>query len=184
MPDKEGLQLLPETRKKIELKIPGENRLLIIGAVFLVLVAVTAGSFSFYQRSLENKISALDEDIKTNEAQRDKTAENNILILNKQVGLLNRLLSDHILWTKGFGRISNDLEAQVQFKSFAVNLNENKITMRAATNSYATIARQMASFVNDESIKDVSLDGVTVLTNGTMEFSMTLAFDPAKFVRK
>ena len=40
MPNPGGIQLLPETRKKIEVKMPGENRLLTIGTILLVLVMV------------------------------------------------------------------------------------------------------------------------------------------------
>src|SRR3989344_3160238 len=82
MPNEGGLQLLPETRKKIEIIIPGENRLLVIGAVVLAISAALAGSLYFYNNYLEDKLVSLDGKLAALEQNRNRQSEQNILQSN------------------------------------------------------------------------------------------------------
>ena len=184
MSDKGGLQLLPESRKKLEIKIPGENRLVQIGGILITLVLILGIGGKFYNHSLTNKVTDLDNQIKDIEAKRDKKGEQNLLIINRQISLLNKVFAEHIFWSKGLGILANSLENNVQFKNFSASTNESKINFRAATNSYSSIAKQIASFVSIDSIKDLSLDNISTLTDGSIEFSVTLNFDSGKFLKQ
>jgi len=183
MVDRGGLQLLPETRKKIEIITPGENRPLIIGAAVLVLAAILAGGLYFYKNSLENKLASLDTEIASLEQQRNKQAEQNILVFNKQVSILKKLLNEHVYWTTAFSKIEGLTQPQVQLSSLTATVAENKIDFKATAANYTTIARQIAAFLSDESIKDINLSKVNTLTNGRLEFTMQLIFDKSKFLK-
>jgi len=183
MPDQGGLQLLPETRKKIEIKIPGENKLILVGGVVFAIVAVLAGGLYFYQSSLENKLSSLDTEISNLEQQRNKQAEQNLIVFNKQVSMLSNLINNHAYWTTAFSKIEGLTQSQVQFENIVAMLADNKIDLKAIASNYTTIARQIAAFLSDESIKDVNLSKVSILTNGRLEFTMQIVFDKSKFLK-
>lgn len=183
MPNGGGLQLLPETRRKIEIITPGENRLLIIGAAVFVMVAVLAGGLYFYKNYLENKLVSLDAQIVALEQQRNKQAEQNIIIFNKQVSMLSDLLNKHYYWTTGLSKIEGLTQGQVQFDNMTAAVADNKIDFKATAANYTTIARQIAAFVSDESIKDINLNKVNTLTNGRLEFTMQIMFDKSKFLK-
>src|SRR3989344_201782 len=168
MPDQNGLKLLPETRRKIEVRIPGENRLIYIGMVVLVLVAVVIAGLYFYRSSLENKKNDLDAEIASLEKQRNKNVETNLLTLSKQLSLISTLLDSHIVWSKALGKIENLLQPQVQFLSFAAAVSDNRFEFKALATNYTVVAKQIAAFVSDDSIKDVSLTNVHVLTTGKL----------------
>lgn len=183
MADKGGLQLLPETRKKIEVRIPGENRLITIGAVLAVLVFISAGAAKLYQNNLEGKIEKLDSQILEIEASRDKEAEQSLLTLRKQATVAFQSLNDHVYWSRGFEIIENSLQSNVQFKNMSLNFSDSTITLKAESDNYTTIARQLASFNVEESIEDVDLEDVRVLTSGRLEMNMRVKFNTDKFLK-
>lgn len=183
MADTGGLQLLPETRKKIEVITPGENRLIIIGGIILAIIAVLASGIFFYKNLLENKLASLDTKIVELEQQRNKQTEQNILIFNKQVSMLSNLLNEHAYWTTAFSKIEGLTQNQVQFNSITATLANNKIDLKAVAANYTTIARQIAAFLSDDSIKDVDLNKVNTMTNGQLEFTMQISFYKNKFLK-
>jgi len=183
MPDQGGLQLLPETRKKIDIITPGENRLIAIGGIIFAIVAVLAGGMYFYQNTLENKLTSLDTEVVSLEEQRNKQAEQNILVFNKQISMLSDILNKHAYWTTAFSKIEGLTQSQVQFNSITATLANNKIDLKATAANYTTIARQIAAFLSDESITDINLNRVNTLTNGQLEFTMQIIFDRSKFLK-
>ena len=184
MPDQNGLQLLPETRRKIDIKVPGENRIIYAGISILVLMLILVGGLYFYKNRLENTVAELDAQILNLEKERDKKTEGNLLTLSKQLSLISTLLDSHIIWSKAFGKVEGLLQPQVQFLSFAAAVSDNRFEFKALASNYTVLARQMAAFVSDDSIKDMSLTDVHVLTTGKLEFSIKLEFDKTKFLKE
>lgn len=185
MPDqKGGLQLLPETRRKVEIKVPGENRFLYLGAAVLAATLVLFLGISFYSGFLIKKIAGIDGDLVNLEKQRDKKNEESLLLLDKQLSLISRLLSDHIFWSKGLAKVESLLQNQIQFETFSAATMENKLDFKALAANYTVVARQIAAFISDESIKDITLSNVNTLTNGKLEFNMKLDFDKTKFIKQ
>ncbi len=184
MPDQNGLQLLPPTRRRIEINVPGENRLIYIGTTVLVLMLVIIGVLYFYKSGLEDTKTGLDAQIVSLEKDRDKKVEANLLTLSKQLSLMSTLLDSHIVWSKALGKIENLLQPQVQFLSFAAAVSDNRFEFKALAANYTVIARQIAAFVSDDSINDITLTNVHVLTTGKLEFSIKLGFDKTKFIKE
>ena len=184
MSDQNGLQLLPETRRKIEINVPGENRLVYLGITVLILMLVTIGGLYFYRITLGDRKTELDAKIIRLEKDRDKKVETNLLILSKQISLISTLLDSHVVWSKALGKIEGLLQPQVQFLSFSAAISDNKFEFKALANNYTVVARQMAAFVSDDSIKDMELTNVHVLTSGKLEFSIKLEFDKTKFIKE
>lgn len=181
---KGGLQLLPETRRKIDIKVPGENRFVFIGAAILAAALVLFLGINFYANHLIDKIAGIDNDLTNLEKQRDKKNEESLLLLNKQLSLISKLLDDHIYWSKGMAKIEGLLQNQIQFRTFSASAPDSKFSFKALAANYTVIARQIASFVSDEAIKDVSLNSVNTLTDGKLEFDMRLDVDKTSFLKQ
>ena len=184
MADQNGLQLLPETRRKIEIIVPGENRFIYAGIAILVLMLILIGGLYFYKISLENSKIELDVQIADLEKDRDKKVETNLIVLNKQLALISTLLDSHVIWSKALNKIENLLQPQVQFLSFSATVLDNKFEFKALATNYTVVAKQIASFVSDDSIKDVALTDVHVLTSGKLEFDLKIEFDKTKFIKE
>src|SRR3989344_1834835 len=174
MSDQNGLQLLPETRRKIAIKVPGENRFISTGITIIVLMLVLSGGLFYYKISLENKMSGLDLELAALEKKRDNKVESNLLILDKQLSLISNLLDSHVVWSKALSKIESLLQPQVQFVSFSAAVGDNRFEFKALATSFTVVAKQIAAFASDPSIRDVSLNDVHVLTSGRLEFSVKL----------
>lgn len=184
MADKGGLQLLPETRKKIDVKVPGENKLISIGAGLVVLVLALYAGLWWYSSSLSDQIAQADSQLMALEQQRDKKTEENLLTLSKQLAITNQVLGKHTYWSTGLSKIESAVQNSVQFRSFSGILGEEGFNVRALSDNYATLAKQLAAFVADDGVKDVTLGGVSVLTSGKLDFNAKIKFDPLKFLKK
>jgi Tfp pilus assembly protein PilN len=184
MADQNGLQLLPETRRKIEVKVPGENRLIYLGTAILILMFVLTGGLYFYKNTQEATKDDLDSQIIKLEKDRDKKVESNLLTLSKQLSLISTLLDSHVAWSKALGKVESLLQPQVQFETFSAAVSDNRFEFKALATNYTVVARQIAAFVSDDSIKDIALNNVHVLTSGKLEFSVKLQFDKTKFIKE
>lgn len=183
MPDQGGIQLLPETRRKIDIKTPGENRWIYAGVAALVLVISMSAGMAYYRSGLENQVAGLDADIANLEKQRDKKVEANLLTLSKQLSMTTKFLNDHIFWSKALAKVEALTNPQVQFSTFNAMADEGKFEIKASTLNYTVLARQIASYVSEDSIKDIDLSDVHTLTTGRLEFTIRLTFDKNKFIR-
>ena len=177
MADQNGLQLLPETRKRINVRIPGENKVIYIGVAILVSAAALVIGLNFYSSSLKAEIVQINFDIVTLDQQRDQKAEQNILTLSKQLALMSNLLDNHNIWSNALDKIGKMVAGQIQFESFSGGSLDGKIDFRALAANYTTIAKQIASFNSDNLITNIGLSNVTRLTNGRLEFNMHQEFD-------
>jgi hypothetical protein len=182
MSEKGALQLLPETRRKITVSVPGQNRPITIGIMLIVLVAIAYGVLAWYSNSLDTKIADADTQLQALEAQRDKTSEEGLLTLSKQMAITGQIIQNHTFWSTAFMKLEAGLAGTVQFKSFSAVASDNILNIRALADSYSTIARQLAAFVGTDGVTDVTLSGVTSLTSGKLDFNTKLNFDRAKFL--
>lgn len=184
MPDQGGIQLLPETRRKISVKVPGENRWIYAGVAALILVSSIAAGLVYYRGGLENQLTELDADLTTLEKQRDQKVEANLLTLSKQLTMTTTLLNNHLFWSKALAKVEALTQPQVQFSTFNAMAEEGKFEIKAFTLNYTILAKQIAAYVSDDSIKDIDLSNVHVLTNGRLEFAVRITFDKNKFIKE
>ncbi len=97
---------------------------------------------------------------------------------------MTTLLANHIFWTKALGKLESAGQQQIQLKSLAASAAKKEVIASGRAPNYTAIARQIASFVADEAVKDVNLSDAKVSNIGGIEFSMQLLFDESKFLRK
>ena len=184
MPDIGGLQLLPETRRKIEVSLPGQNRPLIFSVIALALVIGFYFGLLGYKQSLFSAITSIDNQLADLEKSRDKQLETRLLDLNKQLVVINPLMNSHFFWSSAFIKIQSLVQPQVQFKSVNADTPSKKITINGFAAGYTTVARQIASFYTTDSITDLILNKVQSRPSGQLEFTMQLFFDPDKMLTK
>lgn len=184
MADIGGLQLLPETRRRIEVKLPGQNKFLVLGVVCLALVAGLYFGLLTYKKSLLSSLFSIDGKLADLEKSRNLKMETQLLDLNKQLAVINPLISSHLFWSDAFIKIQSLTQPQVQFKSVNADALGKKISIAALAANYTTIARQIASFYTLDSITDVILSKVQSQSTGQLEFTIQLFFDPDKLLMK
>lgn len=166
------------------IKVPGENRFLYIGSAILGAVLVSIFALGQYRVSLESNLKQVNDQLVVLERSRNKKAEQNLKILNDRLAVTAGLMDNHIYWSKALSRVENLLQSQVQFESIAGIMMDHKVNIRGKTTGFTVLARQIAAFLSGEGILDVSLDKVTSLPTGRLEFEMRIDFDKSKFTKK
>jgi len=179
--DVKGLQLLPETRKKIEVVMPGENRWLYSGIIFLILCASIVGGLYFYSSSLSAKIAEIDSQLAAMEGDRDSAFEREVLTLNKQLALISQLAGNHIYWTKSLDKLETLAVDQVQLTSLKME-SDGKIALSALAGNYSALARQIASLTASDAVTDIDLGTIKGRTDGKLEFNLSILIDKSRMI--
>lgn len=179
-----NLQLLPETRKRIEVHTRGENFYFVGSIVLVVIVASIYFALYFYNASITSNIQSVDRDLATLEQHRNKAAEDKLLTLYKKFKVVNPLLSSHYFWSDGLVRIEKLIQPQVQFKTFNTQVSDKTISIKAEAANYTVVARQLAAFLNDPVFSNIALNKVISMATGRVEFTMQFNFDPKEFLIK
>ena len=183
MGDIGGLQLLPSQKKRFSLgNFSGSNKLLGVGCALALLGIIFFVVFAILLGSTKKSIAVRDEEIMQIYATRDKKQETQILDFQKQLTTLRSLLGSHIVWSDGLQRVQALIQPRVAFTSFAADATARTYRFRAVADSYATVAKQIAAFYGYPGISNVALPQVGISTNGLIEFTVELAFQPEHFL--
>jgi Tfp pilus assembly protein PilN len=112
---------------------------------------------------------------------RDLKGEELLKITKQQIDTTSNLIKNHTYWTQGLYKIASLIQNEVQVESLSVT---DKISLNIVASNYATVAKQIASFIYDDSIKDVEIGKIDPSANGLLGLSITLTFDEAKLIKK
>lgn len=164
--------------------MPGRNRSLILSFVVLALVVGLYFSLLEYKQLVFSTLTSIDGQLLDLEKSRDQQLEKQLLDLNKQLVVINPLISSHLFWSDAFIKIQSLVQPQVKFNSINTDTLGKKILIVAFAANYTTVARQIASFYTIDSVTDVILNKVQSLPTGQVELTMQLFFDPDKLLVK
>lgn len=184
MPDKGGLQLLPDTRKKIEVRTPGENKMLIWGFITMAIVASLYFGLNMYTDRLNQEILDVDGQIRALEDRRDKKAETELSSLSKQSQLISGILNNHVFFSRAFGKLELLISPKIQPESLQLTGKDSSIALNLKATSYADIAKQISSFLSDPGIKDVSVGKLSPENSGRFSTNMILKLNLGEFLKK
>jgi hypothetical protein len=185
MPEKQDIQLLPETKRSMTVKVPGENKLLFIGAV--VLVCILAGSYLIVRmkNSEYDRLLDLDKQLISIEEQRSSSEEERLLSLSKQLKIINTVMANHLYWTQGLSKFQSIISEETGVKNLSIAYSGDEISVDfpAKALNYISVARQLAAFLADTDIKSVNMGGITI-AEGLLEFNVSLKIDSKKYLFK
>lgn len=183
MDRKEQFQLIPGTKKKLGIKVAGENKFLYISSAILGAVLVTSFAFNRYEVSLSNKLTSIDSQLTELEQQRDLKREKDLKTIQHQIENTSALMGDHIYWTKGLSRIASLMQSGVQINDLSYD-GLGKVSMDVLALNYTVLAKQIASFIYDDSVKDVSVSKIISFPNGSLKFDLVLFVDESKLIKR
>lgn len=183
MPEQGGkISLLPESRRRLEISIPGENRPIHFGLGVIFLVVFVFAGVKLYNSYLTNQLTGIENEINLTEKQRDKEFEREVIRLSKQFSLVGSLLQNHLIWSNVLIGTQGLLPPQTQIKTLLGSTNEAKLEFSGRAVNYTTIAKQIAALLSDKSVADVSLDKVSTFSSGVLEYNMRVFFDKNNFL--
>ena len=184
MSNEGGIQLLPESRKEIEVKIPGENNLIFFGLGIIGVILAVFGGLYYYSLSLESSVSSLDAEFQALEIQRAKNAEKEILIVKDQMADVGRIIDNHPIWSYFLKKIQSKTSPQFKFETMGVSFADEQISFEAEVLNYTVLARQIASYLSEDIVKDVRLEEAKLSTTGRVKIVMKILLDTDNILLK
>ena len=171
------ISLLPESRRKLEINVPGENRPIYYGLGVVVFVLILFVGVKLYVSQLTNKMIEIQNEVDLVEKQRDKKFEQQLIQLNKQFPLIAKLLKSHLIWSNALITFQHLVPPQTQTETILGDITEAKMEIKGRAPNYTTIAKQIAALLSDKSVVDVALDKVSTFSTGTLEYNMRVRFN-------
>lgn len=184
MSDAGGLQLLPNDKKHFEVSLSGKSGFLIVAIVILLLIGGAYMILSSMITSAEEEVAGIDSQILAIYKKRNKTEEEKLLNFEKQLTTMRNLLTAHTTWSLGFRGVQSLIQPRVTFESFNADARSKKYTFHAISDSYTTVAKQVAAFYATDMFSDIKLNKVSEGGNGQVDFTMDLQFKPDGFLFK
>lgn len=178
-----GLQLLPGTKKRLGIKVPGENRFLYIGSAILGATLVTMFALLRYQASLVDQRDQLNKEIANLEDKRNKNDEQDLFLARDRLVATSDLVRNHVYWTQVFSWLESVLQKEIQVRSFSKN-NDGRIIISATASSYVIVARQVAIFLADSKVLDLGLGKIESGSDGGIKFDVQLTLDLDNLLKK
>jgi hypothetical protein len=182
MADQGGLQLLPEARRRVEIKGQKKRGSVILGIILIVLVVAAYIAADFYLTSVNDELAGLDEKVLGINKRRDKEVEKEVRTLNSQLSLISNLLDNHIFWTKGFDRLESLTVPQLKYISLKANVDQGEISARVSAASFSELAKQISSYFADENFESVDTGDISLRPDGQVEASLLIKFNPDGFI--
>lgn len=183
MDGKSGLQLLPGTKKRLGIKVPGENRFLYIGSAILGAILVTIFALNRQESSLMAQIASLNDQITSLEQSRNKNDESDLRLIKDRLAVTGNLIKEHTYWTQAFYWLGSSLQSGIQITAMSIGV-DSKLSLVGKADSYTTIARQISSFLTDSKVKDIDIGALSPSSDGTIEFSMELELNVKSIILK
>lgn len=151
-----------------------------LGVLFLVIGAVLGS----YRANLKDQINALDGKLSTGEQARNKSQEQELIDAAKQSIVMKDLLANKLYWSQALERMEQMMQSTVTLTQMDATFLKSSIVFRASTDSYASVARQLAAFVAATGVTDISVKTIKANTQGNVEFDGELLIDPKSMLMK
>lgn len=169
------LQLLPSQKRHFSFGgFSGKSLLFLVSLALIMLAGIGYGVVLYSIGTTMDSIHDVDDQIAEAYRTRDKSQEEKLLNLAKQLGTTRVLLASHIRWSRDFSAVQALIEPRVTFSTLETDTAKRTYSFHAVADSYATVAHQIAAFYRSEAITDVTLTKVGSVGTGGIEFLMQL----------
>ncbi len=175
MNDRQGVQLLQ--KKRLGDGAQGSGLFFGVSCLALGLVAIVYGYLWWAVSSAEARIVEIDQSIAEIERTRDKQKEARLLMSYDQVTQLDPLLRSHVFMSAALQRLQALVQVQVQAISVNIDTQKKIIALKGVADNFTTISRQISSLYLDPSLLNVSLQKMTSLPNGRVDFELLIEFN-------
>ena len=172
MPYRESsIKIIPKPKSRVSLKINiavAASGFCLLGAVVCFFVFYNqAKAFQEKNRVLDEEISSLNKEIKTDFKDQ---LEGIVAKLNS----FNQLFKRHKISSRSFNFVGSVCHPQVQFLSFDLNVTDRRIVLKGITENFKTLGEQWLILRSHPEIKAADITGFNLNQNGKVDFGLSL----------
>ena len=175
---------MPENQRRPSLRSYTSGNTYFYFAVFLgAVILVVSATLNGYVANLRSQIDTLDGQMLTSEQGRNKDQEKQFLAASKQSQILKQLLAGKLYWSQALDNVQQLMQSSVTLTSLNADADKGVISFQGTANSYADVARQIASFVAATGVQDIAVKNIKSTPQG-VQFSCDLTIDTKAMLQK
>ena len=182
------ISLIPKEYKKTKIGFGRVISKIGVIAIILVILALLAyGGLLFYSSKMEENINSIQAQIKELNQQRDEEFEKEVVATDKALKNLKTIFKNHLYWSNIFSTIEELTVPELGFTGFSGNLSGSSsatISLAGRTSGYTYLAKQMVSFQENDSISGIVVSGISLSTEGGIEFVLNINFSEDILLQK
>jgi hypothetical protein len=176
------INLVPEGFRQKKEKT--SKKLVIIPIVLIIITAIICAGLFFYEETLSNKISDLDNEIDQINQKISNELDTEVISFQKHLNNLKKMLDDHIYYSNLFSLIEKTTVPTVSFESFNGDVSSKKIQLKGKAISFSSLAKQIVAFREAEEIDKVNFSSASIGTDGGIGFDLSLFLKQEMFEYK
>lgn len=174
------LEALPEDIEKKR-----KARLRNISILVLVLLLILGGGayfgIGYYQKKVDSELANIQNEVAKvqEEIKKSETDLEGAVLAQKQLENLERLLNQHLYWTKLFATLGEITIPDVFYTSFQGDIDSREVSLPARTRNYQSLARQLKAWEQEGILEKVEVQSATLETSGDnayVSFDVNLIF--------
>ncbi len=176
------INLVPEGFRQKKEKT--SKKLVIIPIVLIIITAIICAGLFFYEKTLSNKVSDLDNEIDQINEKISQELDTEVISFQKHLNNLKRMLNDHIYYSNVFDLIEKNTVPTVSFESFDGDVPSKKIQLKGKAISFSSLAKQVVAFREAEEISKVDFSSASIGVDGGIGFDLSLFLKQEMFEYK
>jgi len=151
-----------------------------IGILIIVLLILSVGAYLglyFYNDSLNAQLQDLKSQVEEVNKERDVEFEKKVLSLESAMLIFENIFENHNYWSNIFSKLETLTIPQVIYFDFDGIISKNgsvDLSFDGRTTGYTYLAKQMVSFLDDPMVTNLELTGLSLGSEGGIEFGLNV----------
>lgn len=183
----EKVSFIPKkTLTKPIYKGSGLGFLMFISLAILVISGLLLGGAYFYRDIANGRVNVLLDSFKRAQDVLDPALIQQVNDIDAKIESAKNVLSQHRAVSQIFQFLETSTLSNVRFSDFDFSYLYTKdasptIVLKGSTKNYATLALQSDEFMKSKFIKNIIFSNFSLGETGTVNFTVTMEFDPSFF---
>jgi len=158
-----------------------------IWSVFLFLVCFVvflglAGSYVYFYISSNKMTEEIGEKNRAlTDTAEEKALSDEMVYLERKIDKFAALLSRHEKTANVFGILENLCHPEVRFTEFKFSSEDHSVALNGKAQSFIALGQQVSVLRSQEELTKVNLAGLSLGSEGDVDFVLQLVFDPGVF---
>lgn len=149
-------------------------------AVLIITIVVYFVLGNFLKKSSANLV-ALEDELKKGKTVEEKSLEDKVLGYQKKIDDFSKLIKDRQQTSEIFDFIQEFSHPKIWFYAVELDHNRNQVSIGGNVENFEILGQQFLIFKNSPLVKNISLVNVVIRSDGKIDFSLKLVFDPQIF---
>ena len=162
-------QSMQESKKNLG-KFNLWNSSFLISLVIFSIVAVLFGGMKWYEKTIDAKLSVLEQTLKDNSTQLHGKNVDRIADFDSRLSFIENNISDSTDMKQVLEQVEGLMVPSVVLTKYGYSKQDNTITIAGETNNFRYLAQQILSLKSADTFSEIRVDNINRTSDGKIAF--------------